>query len=156
MMNMKPIERKKLANGCRLTVWDLSRNIVPGRWQVKIRCETEVPVREEFFRGIEEDDPELLRTVHDWMGRAIIFSTEKERNFIDEAEKDRILNEMVNQACDAMLVYLGSPEFPAKMFKKRFLELKCKWQTEMHCRKVNLPAAEDDDGPADFSACFQD
>lgn len=152
---MKPIEQKKLTNGCTLTIWDQSRNIAVDRWLVKIRCETEVPVREEFFSGIEEGDPELLRKVRGRLGGSLIFSTEKERNFIDEAEKDRILNLLVDQACDAMLVYLANPKFPEKMFKKRFLELKNRCLNDSHSRSLN-PAVEDDEGPADFSACFQD
>lgn len=152
---MKQIEQRKLANGSVLTVYDLSRNIAAAdRWLVKIRCEISIPVREDFFAAQEEQDIELQSEVRAQMGDALVFASEQERNFIDASEKDQVLQMHVEQMLAAMLLYLENPKFSEKFFNKRYAELKESCLTARHYRQRKV-SDDDDEGPADFSACFR-
>lgn len=153
---MKQIEQRKLANGSVLTVYDLSRNIAAAdRWLIKIRCEISIPVREDFFAAQEEQDPELQSEVRALMGDALVFASEQERNFVDAAEKDQVLQQYVEQMLAAMLLYLENPKFPEKFFNKRYAELLERCSTARQYRQQKV-SDDDDEGPADFSACFCD
>lgn len=152
---MKQIEQRKLANGFVLTVNDYSRVVAADRWLVKIRCEIEIPVREDFFAALAEQDPELLGEVRAQMGGVLVFASEQERNFIDASEKDRVRQDLVEQMLAPLHAYLANPKFPAKLFNKRYTELKNRCLAERHYRQQRV-SDDDDEGPADFSACFHD
>lgn len=152
---MKQIDQRTLSNGFILKVFDLSRHVAADRWLVKIRCEAEIPVLDNFCTSLNVDDQELAAAVHVMIGKFMTYAIERERNFIDEAAKDQVLQELIQQALDVQLNYLESPTFPEKLYKNRYMEFRGKCISDRYYAQQK-PQDEDDDGPADFSACFQD
>ena len=152
---MEILEERQLANGLTVTVYDQSKKIAGDRWLVKICCEARIPVSEDFFSRHPESDPKVLAEVQAKMDGHVTFTVSKERNFVDDAEKEGILSAMVEQVSAHMVDYLANPKFPEKLFFSKYQELKQTCLVDRQYR-MNAVVDEDDEGPADFSACFKD
>ncbi len=150
---MNIIKKKKLSNGMALTVRDMSRKVAGDRWNVKVDCEAAIPVAPDRFNGRQED-AELLEKIRARMGDTLVFSVTKERHFVAEDEKDAVLAGLVQQLLDNAATYIDRPDFPEKLFVARYEDAR------KHCQLVSrmqpVDSGDEDDGPADFSACFRD
>jgi len=149
----KILESTMLANGIQVTFYDLSRRIAADRWLVKIKCESVLKVQEEQFDAI--DDSDLASAMKQDCSSTVIHTIFRERNFIDESEKDGILQELFSQLSENARTYMGGELFARKLFAKKIDEFKLKYLMQ---KEIERQAAtdEEDDGPADFSACFKD
>ncbi|MGV1098757.1 hypothetical protein ACUUL3_05030 [Thiovibrio sp. JS02] len=152
---MEILEERRLANGLTVTVYDRSKKIAGDRWLVKILCEAKFPVDDDFFARPAEPDRQLLAEVRARMAGVVTFAVVKERNFIDDAEREPTLNAMVEQVAANMVEYFANPKFPEKLFFRKYEELRQACLIERHYRRGAV-VPEDDEGPADFSACFRD
>ena len=93
-----------LANGIQVTFYDLSRRIAADRWLVKIKCESVLKVQEEQFDAI--DDSDLASAMKQDCSSTVIHTIFRERNFIDESEKDGILQELFSQLSENARTYM--------------------------------------------------
>jgi hypothetical protein len=151
---MELIERRELAGGMVVMIHDESKPVAGDRWLVRIRCEATMPLPLECARDLREEDPDLKAMVLARLGETLAFVAVKERNFIDDREKEGILAGMVESVRQNVLTYLMSPRFPARLFASRYAELRANCLIER--QYLGLPAAHDEDeGPADFSALFR-
>lgn len=148
------VEQKRLTNGMVLSVYDRSRKVAGDRFFVKIECEIALPVHAGFFDKRNENDPELFEEIKQKIGETILFSIPKERNFVAEPDKDSIVSEFIGQVSSNMLTYLDNSVFAQKLFEHRYEEIKKAVLAERCDNRKDEP--EEDDGPADFSACFID
>lgn len=155
---MDIIEQRRLENNMTLTVYDQSKRMAGDRWQIKIICETEIPVDGGFFSRVPEDDLALQAEVLEAMAGSVTFSVTKERTFVAETERAALVERMVTEIMTNMVTYLNKPEFPAKLFARKYAELRESCATARHYRGLQDEArdGDDDDGPADFSACFKE
>ena len=106
------------------------------------------------FNALCEDNPELLAMVRTRIGSEVIKEFVLERNFVDAREKDEVVAELLTRTKENINGYLASPKFPAP-----FLDRCCDEARTACLAMINLPTEEqvdDDDGPTDFSGCFQD
>ena len=154
---MDILAQRTLENNMTLTVYDQSKRMVGDRWLIQIICEAKLPVDEGFFSRVEEDRA-LRAEVRESMAGSLTFSVTKERTFIAETERAALVERMVTEIMSNMVTYLNRPEFPERLFARKYAELREACATARHYR--NLPEAEGegdaDEGPADFSACFKD
>lgn len=150
---MHIIEKKKLSNGMALIVRDKSRKVAGDRWNVKVNCEAAIPVAQERFHGVQED-ADLLERIRARMGDTLVFSVTKERHFVAEDEKEAVLARLVRQLFDNAASYIDRPDFPEKLFAARYEDAR------KYCLLVSrmppVDSGDEDEGPADFSACFRD
>ena len=155
---MDILAQRTLENNMTLTVYDQSKRMVGDRWLIQIICEAELPVDEGFFSRVVEEDSALQAEVRESMAGSLTFSVTKERTFIAETERAPLVERMVTEIMTNMVTYLNRPEFPERLFARKYAELREACATARHYR--NLPEAEGegdaDEGPADFSACFKD
>jgi len=155
---MDIIEQCRLENNMTLTVSDQSKKMAGDRWLIKIICEAEIPVDEGFFSRVVEEDLDLQAEVREAMAGSIRFSVTKERTFIAETERAALVELMVADILTNMITYMNKPEFPEKLFARKYEEIRLACSTARHYR--SLPDkdrdGDDDVGPADFSACFKD
>ena len=148
---MKLLENKQLGNGMTLTIEDASKVIAGDRCNVKISCLMSIPVNDNWFEGLPDDFKEI-RKVKGLIGKDIEYRVDKERRFVDLDDKDDIVEELVAQINGNISSYISSDLFPERLFAKRYGE-------EMEKLSIVLTEEEsevDDDGPADFSSCFED
>ncbi len=153
-MNRKLIKQQRLQNNIILSIYDHSHRVAGDRWLIKIECEAVLPVFDGYFAEVEDEDAELLGTIRKELREALVFSVMKERNFIAEAEAIDARDELVDQVYENMAEYLKRPAFPKKLFVKRFEEVRNSCLLAQRVKYKDEP--EDDDSPADFSACFKD
>jgi hypothetical protein len=151
---MSEIYKEELANGITARVTDQSRLVAGDRWYIKLVCTVSLPVKEEMIKVRDDDGPELLSMVRTWLGSEINKEFVQERNFVDEQEKNEVVAELLARTKENIKGYLASAKFPAP-----FLDRCCDEARTACLAEINLPneeQADDDDGPTDFSGCFQD
>ena len=155
---MEILEQRKLENNMTVTVHDQSKKMAGDRWLIKIVCEAELPVDEEFFSRLPEEDIELQAEVREIMAGSVLFSVAKERTFVAETERVALVERMVEEIMANMVTYLNRPEFPERLFASKYRELREACATARHYRSLeeNDNGGNVDEGPADFSACFKD
>lgn len=151
-----PIKTKLLPNNVHFAVYDLSKPIAGDRWFVRICCVAKVFIPQDLFDTFDED-LELLKEMRESCNDTLTLEIVKERNFIDDKVKDDVAKELIQQIEQNSLHYMGSESFPRKFFLIRFEEFKIKYRINQNKVMNEIPEINDeDDGPADFSACFRD
>lgn len=155
---MNIIEQRSLENSMTLTVYDQSKKMVGDRWLIKIVCEAELPVDEGFFSRLPEADLDLQAEVRESMAGSVRFSVVKEKTFVAETERVALVDLMVAEIMTNMVTYLNRPEFPERLFARRYEEVRKACDTARHYRSLRDadPDGDEDEGPMDFSACFKD
>ncbi|MDH3393781.1 MAG: hypothetical protein OEL66_07215 [Desulfobulbaceae bacterium] len=153
-MNMQFISKKKLANGLTLSFYDCSKQLVTDRWFVKMRGEVKLPVGEAVWPENDVADPELLAMIRERLGDSVTLHLDRERNFVDAEEKDEVVSQLIVQIEENLVGYLSDPAFPQKLFVKQYDEMRKQCVVER--QQLQSSVVVDDEGPADFSACFRD
>jgi len=120
-MEEKLVEIIKLENGLTLEFYDASRPLAGDRWIVSMVASIEVGLTPEHFRG-QNSAEMLLEDIGAAIGDKTVYRYEKIRNFISEAEKDKVFNGLKERFLDANLRYLSSHEFPRKLILKKYQE----------------------------------
>ena len=125
--SLKIVEKTDLPNNLVLEFHDYSRHVAGDRWLVGLLVRIPIEISEEDFA----DRPkELYKDFLKEQGPVINFELKKERNFIDEKEKDQVFNQMLNELREYALSYMGHKSF-AKGFIRRQIqafEERQKWQ----------------------------
>jgi hypothetical protein len=149
----KLIETKTLENGVKVSLFDFCKPIAADRWYVKILCRIELAVPEEKLGGSGLDSAGQTAFAEHYKG-VLIHEFAKERNFVDENDRDEVVAAIVAQVNDNSLSYVANPVFAENLFRQKVEE----FIQEQHVRaQMGVDhAEEEDDGPADFSSCFQD
>jgi hypothetical protein len=156
---MDIIEQRVLENEMILTVYDQSKKMVGDRWLIRIVCEVTIPVDEDFFSRIPEADLDLQEEIRASMAGSVKFSVVKEKTFVAETERFSLVDLMTRQIRENMITYLNRPEFPKRLFIRRYGEFRTACDTARHYRylqEANHAGDDPDAGPTDFSACFKD
>lgn len=115
---MKELSREKLANDMEVIFCDLSRKIAGDRWLVSLKCEASIPIPEEFWQGTA--DREMQPEIRQALGERLSFSVIKNRYFIDESEKEKVMADSISQIRTNMMAYLENPRFPARLFGREY------------------------------------
>lgn len=115
------METMDLENKLVLRVYDGSRKIAGDRWQVCLTAKIDVPVetagRQRPGQPVVEMD-----TLKATLGETVEFEKKTIRNFIDDTEKDSLLQEIRDSLVETIVPYLSHPDFPARYVLKRFKE----------------------------------
>jgi len=125
--SLKIVEKIDLPNNLVLEFHDYSRLVAGDRWLVGLLARIPIEISEEDFAG---RPGELYKDFSEEHGTVIYFELKKERNFIDEKEKDQVFNQMLNELKEYALFYMGHKSF-AEGFMKRQIQVfeeRQKWQ----------------------------
>jgi len=124
---LKIVEKINLPNNLVLELHDCSRLVAGDRWLVGILAGIPIKISEEDFADRPQ---ELYKEFLKEQGPVIHFELKKERNFVDEKEKDQVFSQMLDELKENVLSYMGHKSF-AKGFIGRQIqafEEKQKWQ----------------------------
>jgi hypothetical protein len=124
---LKLIEKIDLPNNLMLEFQDYSRLVAGDRWLVGLLARIPIEISEE---DLADRPQELYKDFLKEQGPVIYFELKKERNFIDEKEKDQVFNQMLNELKEYALSYMGHKSF-AKGFIRRQIQVfeeRWKWQ----------------------------
>ena len=126
MEHCRIIEQQMLENGIQLILFDKSKLTAGDRWLVELRCEAHIPLKEGFWEMVSDEDPEIQAEIRKILGDHLVFESIKQRNFIDDREREDVLQEMVRRVHSSMLEYMKRPHFPQEFFKKQYRETRKK------------------------------
>lgn len=111
-----------LENNQKLEIYDASRRVGADTWLVTMIARVEILINELLFTA-EELSSINLDEIKKALGEKVYFQTKIDRNFINDARKDEVLNGL----CDVFLAntrsYLSHPDFPKKFVLKKFKDL---------------------------------
>ena len=116
-MDKKLMKEKDLENGLKLEFYDCSKKIAGDRWQVKLTVKVEISVKE-YLQSLDEgmDADDVLKV----LGQKVIYEKNMERNFIDDREKEKLLNDIFDSSMKNSLLYLSKPNFPKQFIGKEY------------------------------------
>ena len=83
-----------LKNGLILEIYDQSRKIAGNRWLVKMAAKIDIPI-DRLHLGDNLNKQVNLNSPKETFDNFIRHEQKRERNFIDEKEKDTVLNDLV-------------------------------------------------------------
>ena len=118
-MTENTIKKINLKNGLDLEFIDISRKIAGDRYRVALLTRIEVPVEKGWFSETNQEIPDI-GDIRKKIGNRIIFEQKRERNFIDDQEKEAVIKNIIEVAEDYGIRYLGHPDFPQKLILKRY------------------------------------
>jgi len=117
----KLIEKVKLPNGLTLELLDYSKRVAGDRWFVGLLARIPIEVDKDYLESISTQGVTYEEFI-EACGKIIYFELKKERNFIDEKEKDEILNALSKRLKEHVIKYMGHPNFAKLTLKKRLKE----------------------------------
>ena len=158
MDNAKLITNRSLDNGMDLHYFDSSKRMAGDRWLVRLQCKSAFPVLNFYYNQYHHIEPELFDALKEKMGESVSFEITKERTFVPEQDKDTVLHELIEQADSTISSYLNTPQFSEKVFIQQVEKVMQQLETERAMRSLTNRNSqlEEDEGPADFSHCFND
>jgi len=110
-----------LENGLELKLLDASRKLAGDRWLVSLIARIEIPTSDLSLK--EDGSPSInVDEVRKALGEKLLFEQEREKIFIDEKEKNKVMKEMQDSFLSTSLSYLSHSDFPTKYILKKFNE----------------------------------
>ena len=88
---------------------------------VKLIAKIDIPVHDYLKDLSSEMNVDDIRTV---LGEKAIFEKNMERNFIDDKEKERVLNGFLDSLLASLVSYLSVPDFPKQFISRKYREAK--------------------------------
>lgn len=120
-MKEKLIKTMNLENGMQLDFYDASRKLAGDRWMVSLVVRMEIPVKDVLTKDPAQST-ESAEEIAAVLGKNVRFEQKRERNFIDEARKDEIFQELYDHFVNSTFVYLSNEAFPRKYIAKKYKE----------------------------------
>ena len=107
------------SNGLKLHFYDISRKLAGDRWYVGVIARIDIPLIDSLLTNqhLLHYSVEEIRNA---LGESVCFQQKRERHYIDEREKDDLLNGLMNSFIKRTLNYLSLPDFPGKYVLKEF------------------------------------
>ena len=118
-MEQKLIKTIELRNGLKLDFYDISRKLAGDRWYVGLIAQIDIPLIDSLLTNqhLSHFSIEEIRTA---LGESVCFQQKRERHYIDEREKDELVNSLMDSFIKRTLNYLSLPDFPGKYVLKEF------------------------------------
>jgi hypothetical protein len=118
-MKQTLIKTKELGNGLKLEFYDISRKLAGDWWYVGVIARIDIPMIDALLKKqhLSYYSVEKLRNA---LGESVRFQQILEHHYIDEREKDDLLNSLMNSFIKRTLNYLSLHDFPRKYVLKEF------------------------------------
>ena len=111
-----------LDNGQVLNIYDASKNIAGDRWQVNLVARMLISVYDINSETNTALPP--IDEIKQALGDTVEYETNKQRNFIDDKEKQAVFNELLDTFVKYSVPYLSHPDFPKRFIIKKYHEHK--------------------------------
>jgi hypothetical protein len=113
------IKSIKLSNGLKLDFYDISRKLAGDRWYVGLIARIDIPLIDSLLTN-QHLSQYSVEEIRNMLGESVRFQQKRERHYIDEREKDDLLNDLMDSFIKRTLNYLSLPDFPGKYILKEF------------------------------------
>lgn len=109
-----------LENGLLLQLMDRSRRIAADRWYICIKGFIEISVQDALRNTRLTDQKEEMENV---LGKKVLYEKEMIRNFIDEKEKQTVINQVCSSFLENAMTYLSRQHFAERFVLKQYREM---------------------------------
>lgn len=113
------IKSIELSNGLKLDFYDISRKLAGDRWYVGLIARIDIPLIDSLLTN-QHLSHYSVEEISNTLGESVRFQQKRERHYIDEREKDDLLNDLMESFIKRTLNYLSLPDFPGKYILKEF------------------------------------
>ena len=113
------IKSIELSNGLKLDFYDISRKLAGDRWYVGLIARIDIPLIDSLLTN-QHLSHYSVEEIRNALGESVRFQQKRERHYIDEREKDDLLNDLMDSFIKRTLNYLSLPDFPGKYILKEF------------------------------------
>ena len=113
------IQTIELSNGLKLDFYDISRKLAGDRWYVGLIAQIDIPLIDSLLTN-QHLSQYSVEEIRNTLGESVCFQQKRERHYIDEREKDDLLNSLMDSFIKRTLNYLSLPDFPGKYVLKEF------------------------------------
>ena len=118
-MEQTLIKTIELSNGLKLHFYDISRKLAGDRWYVGVIARIDIPLIDSLITN-QHLSHFSIEEIRNALGESVRFQQKRERHYIDEREKDDLLNDLMDSFIKRTLNYLSLPDFPGKYILKEF------------------------------------
>ncbi|MBW2407028.1 MAG: hypothetical protein JRF17_06640 [Deltaproteobacteria bacterium] len=118
-MEQTLIKTIELSNGLKLHFYDISRKLAGDRWYVGLIARIDIPLIDSLLTN-QHLSHYSVEEIRNTLGECVRFQQKRERHYIDEREKDGLLNDLMDSFIKRTLNYLSLPDFPGKYILKEF------------------------------------
>jgi hypothetical protein len=118
-MEQTLIKTMELSNGLKLDFYDISRKLAGDRWYVGMIARIDIPLTDSLLTN-QQLSNYSVEEIRNALGEAVRFQQKRERHYIDEREKDDLLNSLMDSFIKRTLNYFSRPDFPNKYVLKEF------------------------------------
>jgi hypothetical protein len=118
-MKQTLIKTIELSNGLKLDFYDISRKLAGDRWYVGVIARIDIPLIDLLLTN-QHLSQYSVEEIRNTIGESVCFQQKRERHYIDEREKDDLLNDLMDCFIKRTLNYLSLPDFPGKYVLKEF------------------------------------
>jgi hypothetical protein len=118
-MKKKLIKAIELDNGLKLKLFDGSRQVAGDRWLVFLIARIEIPIDHDSIR-IGSQSSSNVDEIKDALGEKLCFEQKRMRHFVDEKQKDNVLENLTDSFLANCLAYLSHPSFPGRYVLKEY------------------------------------
>lgn len=143
---------QKLANGVTVTYLDESKIMAGDRCLVRSRCRITIPLQGWMLETLAGDDPQT-RFCREQFDGTLVHEIVQERIFIDAADKEKVMAEIIAQLENSVLRYLSKEAFVRRLFAVKNAE--CIQRYALQRWADGQGDGEEVAEPDDFSACFR-
>ena len=117
-MDTTLLRKIELENGLELEIYDVSRKLAGDRWYVGFIARVEIPMT--FLEG-HADSPDIdIEKMKDVLGETVRFEQKRDRHYINEKEKDSLLNGLIEDFLASTLPYFSEKDFAKKYALKTY------------------------------------
>ena len=120
-MSNDPIASCLLKNDLTLVCTDQSKKMAADRWHIRVVVDISIPVDEKWF-GKDSFDAVSFEQISSVLGPEITFRRIKERFFVSDEQRSRIVKEICDRVINTGLEYCGSSNFASKYILKAYHE----------------------------------
>jgi len=118
-MEQSLMKRMELGNGLKLDFYDISRKLAGDRWYVGMIARIDVPLSELLLTS-QQFSNYSVEEIRNALGETVRFQEKRERHYIDEQEKDALLQIIMDSFIKTTLNYFSHPDFSEKYVLKEF------------------------------------
>ena len=117
-MDRSLLRKIDLECGLELEIYDVSRKLAGDRWYVGFIARVEIPI---IFLAGNANLPEVdIEKMKDVLGETVRFEQKRDRHYIDEKEKDALLNGLIDDFLVSTLPYFSEKDFAKKYALKAY------------------------------------
>ena len=117
-MDTSLLRKIDLKSGLELEIYDVSRKLAGDRWYVGFIARVEIPIT--FLAGHADSPEGDIEKMKDVLGETVRFEQKRDRHYIDEKEKDTLLNGLIDDFLASTLPYFSEKDFAKKYALKEY------------------------------------